>query len=81
MNSIFALSMVVQPYGLTKVCEQDPETWVLKFTDESVAATKQKGFGVAQSSVCIGMNISYTSVHTNGGSAVIFGGTTQDDTS
>ena len=71
MSSIFALSMVGQPYDLTKMCEQDPETWDLKFTEESVAAAEQKGFGVAQSSADVGMNIAYTSVHTNGGSAVI----------
>ena len=40
-SSTFALSMVGQPYDLTNMCEQDPETWDLKFTEESVAAAKQ----------------------------------------
>ena len=43
----------------------------MKFTEESVAATKQKGFGVSQSPRSVGMNIAYTSVHTKSGSAVI----------
>ena len=73
MSSIFSLSMVGQPYdlSLTKICEQDSETWDSKFTEESVAAAKQKGFGVGQSSAGVGMNLAYTSVHTNGGFATI----------
>ena len=71
MSSIFALSMVGQPYDLTKMCEQDPGTGDLKFTEEFVAATKHKGFGVAQSPAGVGMSIAYTSVHTNGSAAVI----------
>ena len=71
MCTIFALSMVGQLYDLTKMCEEDSETWDLEFTDKSVAATKQKGFGIGQSSAGVGKNIAYTSVHTNSGSAVI----------
>ena len=70
MSSIFALSMFGQPCDLTKVCEQDPKTWDLKTNAESVAA-KRKGFGVAQSPTSIGMNIAYTSVHTNDDFVVI----------
>ena len=63
--------MVGQPYDLTQMCEQDPRTWDLKFAEEYVAAATQKGFGVAQSATSVGINIVYTSVHTNSGSAVI----------
>ena len=70
MNQFCALSMVGQVYNLTKMREQDPGTWDLEFTDKSVA-TEKKGFGVAQSSAGVGMNIAYTSVHANGSSPVI----------
>ena len=71
MHRIFALAMVGQAHDLTKMCEQDPETWSLEFTDKSVAAAEKKGFGVNQSSADVGQNIAYTSVHTDRSSAVI----------
>ena len=64
MSSIFALAMVGQPYDLTKVRGQDPGSWDLNFTEEALAATEQKGFGVGHSPTGVGMNVAHTSVHT-----------------